>query len=112
MNPSELAEMLKVLSAEMRVRIVVILKGRRLCAGAISRRLGASPSATSQHLRILKAAGLVRASRIGNHIHYSVDSEALAKVSSAVGVLLHPSELEGNDKTAANVCSQNGNGKD
>jgi len=58
MNPSELAEMLKVLSAEMRVRIMVILQGRRLCAGAISRELGASPSSTSQHLKILKAAGL------------------------------------------------------
>ena len=109
MNPSGLAEMLKVLSAEMRVRIVVILKGRKLCAGAISRRLGASPSATSQHLRILKAAGLVRASRLGNHIHYSVDTEALARVASAVGVLLLPAEQDGDDKTKADICSQNGN---
>lgn len=112
MNPSELAEMLKVLSAEMRVRIMVILQGRRLCAGAISRELGASPSSTSQHLKILKAVGLVRASRIGNHIHYSVDREVLAMVSTAVDGLLPPATPDGDDRTATSVCGQDRNGEE
>lgn len=112
MNPSELAEMLKVLSAEMRVRIMMTLQGGRLCAGAISRRLGASPSSTSQHLKILKAAGLVSASRIGNYIHYSVDRKALARVLSAVDGLLPPAVYDGDERTATSVCGQDRDGEE
>ena len=43
----------------------------------ISEVLGLSPSAVSQHLKVLKYAGLVRNERKGYWLHYEVDPAAL-----------------------------------
>lgn len=93
MDPKELSEMLKVLSSHMRIRILLLLRERRLCAGAISRRLEASPSAASQHLRILRSAGLVTATRCGNRIHYTLNGDVLAGISATLEDLLPPLEV-------------------
>jgi DNA-binding transcriptional ArsR family regulator len=46
--------------------------------------LGISAGAVSQHLRVLKDAGLVKAERRGYFIHYTVAQEAAALCESAV----------------------------
>jgi len=106
MKPDELSEMLKALSSEMRIRILLLLRERSLCAGAISRRLNASPSAASQHLRILRTAGLITACRCGNRIHYSLNSEALACASSALEGLLPPIDQNENDENTTRPCGR------
>ena len=45
---------------ETRWRMVELLLGHSLCVGALARTLGVTESAASQHLRILRRAGLVR----------------------------------------------------
>ena len=70
---------LKALSSEPRIRIVQLLKGRRLCVNAITCKLGISQSAVSQHLRILKGAGIVNAEKRGYWMHYSVNEKSLAR---------------------------------
>lgn len=50
-----------------------------LCVNALAGLLGITQSAVSQHLRILKNAGLVRGERRGYHVHYAVDFEALKR---------------------------------
>jgi DNA-binding transcriptional ArsR family regulator len=72
------AEIFKVLSVETRVRIIEYLKTRG-AAGAkeISAELGITTAAVSQHLKILKHAGLVRSERQGYWIPYSIDEQAL-----------------------------------
>ena len=74
----EPAEIFKVLSVETRVRIIDILKSRGT-AGAkeISAELGITTAAVSQHLKILKHAGLVRSERQGYWIPYSIDAKAM-----------------------------------
>jgi DNA-binding transcriptional ArsR family regulator len=47
----------------------------------IARGLPVSRPAVSQHLRVLKEAGLVRERREGTRNFYSVDSDALAELS-------------------------------
>jgi ArsR family transcriptional regulator len=72
------AEMFKVLAVETRVKIVELLKSEGpLGAKNISETLGITPAAVSQHLKILKQAGLVRSERKGYWIPYSIDEEAL-----------------------------------
>ncbi len=46
---------------------------------ALAKRIGISQSALSQHLRVLKASGLVKDEREGYWIHYSLDRQALEK---------------------------------
>ncbi|MBT3256179.1 MAG: winged helix-turn-helix transcriptional regulator [Deltaproteobacteria bacterium] len=72
------AEIFKVLSVETRVRIIELLKANgALGVKDISKKLGITPPAVSQHLKILKQAGLVRSERQGYWIPYSINEEAM-----------------------------------
>ena len=75
---SKQAEKFKALGVESRIRIIELLKRKgALCVNEISNALGITPSAVSQHLKVLKYAGLVRNERRGYWIHYEVDPAAL-----------------------------------
>ena len=74
----EPAEIFKVLSVETRVKIIELLKANgTLGVKDISEKLGITPPAVSQHLKILKQAGLVRSERQGYWIPYSINEEAM-----------------------------------
>src|SRR4030066_397963 len=74
----EPSEMFKVLGVETRVKIINLLKSRGpLGAKGIAELLGITPAAVSQHLKILRQAGLVRNERKGYWIPYSINEEAL-----------------------------------
>ncbi len=77
---SKQAELFKVLAVDSRIRIIELLKQKGpLGANEMSEMLGITPSAVSQHLRILKHAGLVRNERKGYWIPYEIDPVALEK---------------------------------
>lgn len=57
----------------------LISQGFTLNVNAMAKSIGVSQSAVSQHLRVLKAAGLVDDERKGYWIHYSLNREALEK---------------------------------
>jgi DNA-binding transcriptional ArsR family regulator len=72
------AELFKVLGVETRIRIIEILKQKGpLGVNELSETLGVTPSAVSQHLKILKHAGLVRNERKGYWIPYALNEDAL-----------------------------------
>lgn len=74
------AELFKVLGVESRIRIIELLKRKgALGVSEMSELLGITPSAVSQHLKVLKYAGLVRSERKGYWIPYEVDPAALAR---------------------------------
>ena len=75
MEPSEI---FKVLSVETRVKIIELLKARGpLGAKDIGESIGITTAAVSQHLKILKQAGLVRSERKGYWIPYTIDEKAM-----------------------------------
>ncbi len=71
------ADLFKLLSVDTRIDIVEALKRQTLSVGEIAEAVGVTQSATSQHLRVLKNAGLVTSERKGYYIHYSLDRDAL-----------------------------------
>jgi DNA-binding transcriptional ArsR family regulator len=73
------AESFKVLSVETRIKIIELLKSGPLSVNTIAEALGVSQSAASQHLRIMKQAGLVTDERRGYHIYYSLNKNKLDK---------------------------------
>lgn len=75
----ELAEVFKALSDPTRLRLVKLLNEGRgaLCVNALAHRLEVTQSAVSQHLRVLRQAGLVRGERRGYFVHYSLDRDRL-----------------------------------
>jgi DNA-binding transcriptional ArsR family regulator len=74
----EPSEMFKALAVETRVKIIELLKSEGpMGAKKIAERVGVTPAAVSQHLKILRQAGFVRRERNGYWIPYSIDEEAL-----------------------------------
>ena len=72
------AEKFNILGVETRVKIIELLKKRgALGAKGIAEEFDITPAAVSQHLKILKQAGLVSCERKGYHIPYSINEEAL-----------------------------------
>lgn len=69
---SQLADMFRLLGDGSRLRIVLgCLEGCR-SVGALVAELGLSQSLVSHHLRLLRAARLLRAERHGKQVHYSI----------------------------------------
>jgi len=74
------AELFKVLGVDSRIKIIEFLKQKGpMCVNEMSEKIGISPSAVSQHLKVLKYAGLVRNERKGYWIPYHIEPAAMEK---------------------------------
>ncbi|MDD5038754.1 MAG: metalloregulator ArsR/SmtB family transcription factor [Dehalococcoidales bacterium] len=81
-----------VLADSTRLKLVKLLCQRgehdALCVNALSALLGVTQSAVSQHLRVLKAIGLVKGIRRGYHIHYSINAEVVERCRNIMSAAL------------------------
>lgn len=68
---SELADLFRLMGDATRLRIILSCLGGPASVGEIAANVEASPSLVSHHLRLLRAARLVRAERRGRQIFYS-----------------------------------------
>lgn len=85
MNQVKQAELFKVLSVESRIRIIDLLKQKGpLGVNELSQALGITPSAVSQHLKVLRFAGLVKSERKGYWLPYEIDRAALEKCGELI----------------------------
>lgn len=75
---------LRALADGTRFRIIDLLLTHDLCVGALATRLNISEAAVSQHLQILRKAGLVRGEKRGYWTHYSVDKIAFHQLAEAL----------------------------
>ncbi len=75
-----LAETFHLLGDPTRLRIVVACLAGPISVGDIAGRAGASPSLASHHLRLLKAARIVRAERRGKRVFYSAADDHIRTV--------------------------------
>ena len=99
----EQAALFSILADPTRLRLLRLLSRQlepdALCVNALAGLLGVTQSAVSQHLRILKSAGLVKGERRGYHIHYFVTREALERCRNLVSeALVIEESKEGNDE--------------
>lgn len=78
----------KCLADENRFRIIQLLSQRKYCVRALSKELGISEPAVSQHIRLLKNAGLLEiGDKNGYHIHYAVNKNYLMLLSEEIKLL-------------------------
>jgi ArsR family transcriptional regulator, arsenate/arsenite/antimonite-responsive transcriptional repressor len=84
----ELARMAAALGHPARVRILRFLLEQRECfAGAIVDHVPLAQSTVSQHLKVLREAGLVRGEVDGLRICYCADEARLGRMAELVGAL-------------------------
>lgn len=68
----KVAETLKILGDETRVKIFETLEKQELCVSDIAEKIGMKESAISHQLRILRQADLVRAQKRGKYVYYRI----------------------------------------
>lgn len=81
---AELTDMLKALSDETRFKLLKTLLTHDYCVRALAKHLGIFEAAASQHLRILRKAGLVKGEKRGYWTHYIVEKDRLRLLSGMI----------------------------
>ena len=76
----KIAEFYKALGDETRLKIIQMLSRREMCVCEIIDKLDMSQPAISHHLKILRQAGLVKDSREGKWIYYSLNDRVFKDV--------------------------------
>ena len=83
------ADVLKVLANPRRLQILHAVAERPADVGTLARRLGMSQPNLSQHLAVMRAAGMVDASRDGREVRYRLaDPDVMVACSVMRGVLV------------------------
>ncbi|OWZ83314.1 ArsR/SmtB family transcription factor [Natranaerobius trueperi] len=95
-------KILKALSDPTRFKIIELLLRNDFCVGALSNRLNITEAAISQHLKVLREAGLIWGEKRGYFTHYSVKQEVFKELSEEFSNLYELC-IEKN-KTCNNSC--------
>lgn len=82
---------LKAMAEETRWGLIRLLLEQEWCGRALSQHLGITEAAVSQHLKILREAGLVEGEKRGYWVHYSVKKEALEGIIGEIRKILSTS---------------------
>jgi ArsR family transcriptional regulator len=84
----ELAVLAKALGHPARVRILRLLTRRSACiCGDIVEELDLAQSTVSQHLKVLKEAGLIRGDVAGLRVCYCIEPRAMRRFKALIGGL-------------------------
>lgn len=85
-----MADIFKVISDPTRIRILSLLAHQELCVNCIAQALNMTHSAISHQLRLLRAANLVKFTKEGKEVIYSLDdTHVLTLFDQALGHVKH-----------------------
>ena len=91
---AEIAAVAKALAHPMRVRILrILLERRACCCGELVVDLPLSQATVSQHLKVLRSAGLIQGEVDGPRVCYCADPGQLERFASSLGVLTSTTAL-------------------
>ena len=82
---NSLSELFKIFSDPTRLKIINILLNEEKCVSDISNILNISQSAISHQLKILKTSKLVKYTKKGKEVYYSLFDNRVQKIFELVG---------------------------
>lgn len=107
-----LIQITKALADENRLSILKMLLRHDLCVGALSAHIGISEAAVSQHLKVLREAGLVTGEKRGYFTHYSVNRDLLREAAMEIESLAALTREKMKCKNGGHSCCRsNGDNK-
>ena len=83
----ELTLVLKAIADETRKKILTLLLRHNYCARALARNLELSERGVSQHLKVLRDAGLLTGEKRGYYMHYNVNRNVLHTLADEIEAL-------------------------
>ncbi len=110
----KLIDRFKALGDETRFKIFLLLSEKQICVKGLAKALGISESAVSQHIKILKSAGLLKGEKVGYYVHYHVQKEVLKELQGIIGELakdvIHLEEIKNelniNEFNCMKICKK------
>lgn len=84
----QLIKKFKALGDETRFKIFLLLSENRVCAKGLAKKLNISESAVSQHIKVLKEAGLLKGEKVGYYTHYHVQKQVLKELESIIAAMI------------------------
>ncbi len=96
-NVQDLAGWLKTLAEPNRLQIFNLLMNGVQCNCELGDSLHMAPNLISHHLSVLRRSGLIRMERDasdGRWVYYSINSEALAELHTAMGDFFNPQRIQ------------------
>lgn len=106
-STEDLGALLRALSDDTRLRIFALLTKAELCVCEIEDILDLSQSLVSNHLAVLRRAGLVesrRDSEDARWVFYRADAVAATALRERLGALLEVQAAPGDRRRAEHVC--------
>lgn len=91
---------LKALGEPMRFKIFSCLLERKHCVRSLSKKLGITESAISQHLKVMREADLIYGEKYGYHTHYLPKQEILDSLIDVFKAMQQQSIILNRDMTA------------
>ena len=103
----KLVKVFKALSDETRLNILLLVSKRRVCQKGISKYLGISDSAVSQHIKVLKEANIITGYKEGYYMLYHINEGIFNKCVSFINSISDTENIL-NDITVSTIgCSDN-----
>jgi len=81
------AALLRAVAEPLRAEIIRLLGAEQLCTCHLVAITGATQTNVSNHLRVLRDAGVVTAAPAGRYTYYRLRAEPLARLSEQLGKL-------------------------
>ncbi len=79
-----IVQIFKALGDETRLKILIILSRRKICAKGIAKHLNISEAAVSQHIKVLKEAGLIVGEKLGYYVLYDLQEPKLLEIADFI----------------------------
>lgn len=94
----EEVKVFKAIGDETRLKILLLLSTRNICAKGIAKHLEISEAAVSQHVKVLKEANLIIAYKTGYYVMYELNKPILENSINFIKLLINKDLTSINNK--------------
>ncbi|AYE34631.1 metalloregulator ArsR/SmtB family transcription factor [Clostridium septicum] len=98
----EKVKVFKAVGDETRIKILVLLSKKNICAKGIARHLNISEAAVSQHIKILKDVNLITGYKKGYYVIYDLNKSVLEDAIDFMSLLINDDISSINNKLNIN----------
>ncbi|MFD3648025.1 ArsR/SmtB family transcription factor [Streptomyces cyaneofuscatus] len=93
-------ELIRVLGDPLRLRIVTLLARETLCTSHLVEETGAKQTNLSNHLRVLREAGVVETEPCGRFTYYKLRPDVIAQLAGQFADLAESARIAAENKRA------------
>jgi ArsR family transcriptional regulator len=94
------ADLIRVLADPLRLRIVTLLARETLCTTHLVEETGAKQTNLSNHLRVLREAGVVETEPCGRFTYYKLRADVIARLAGQFADLAEQARTAADNKRA------------